>query len=82
MRTIERNIVSALLETGDGRLFQAKKNKNDGGVYQDCWHIPGGGIEEGEDILTAIQREIKEETGLEISKDKFVLIDDLGKMYN
>ena len=33
---------------------------------KDIWMVPGGGIEEGEDTLTASIREVMEETGLEI----------------
>lgn len=43
------------------------KDVNKGGVYTDCWHIPGGGIEEGEDKNSALMREVKEETGIDIS---------------
>ena len=35
----------------------------DGKTY---WVFPGGGVEEGEDYDTAIQREMQEETGLEV----------------
>lgn len=39
------------------------------------WALVGGGVEEGEEPIEAVQREIKEETGLEIDnfKEKFVL---------
>lgn len=41
MREIERQIVSALIFSKDGKLFQGMKDPNKGGVYSDCWHIPG-----------------------------------------
>ncbi len=55
------------------------KNPNKGGVYADCWHIPGGGIEEGEDKIKALKREISEEVGIDISLFKIDLIDNKGK---
>ncbi len=36
---------------------------NNGREY---WIFPGGGVEEGENIETALKREVKEETGFEI----------------
>jgi len=64
MRKIKRDSVSALIFTKDGKLFQGMKDPAKGGVYADCWHIPGGGIDEGEDKRTALIREIQEETGI------------------
>jgi 8-oxo-dGTP pyrophosphatase MutT (NUDIX family) len=55
------------------------KDRTKGGVYSDCWHIPGGGIEINEDKIDALKREIKEETGIDISALKIDLIDDKGK---
>lgn len=55
-----------------------QKNPHDGGVYTDCWHIPGGGIEDGENQTAALGREIKEEVGLDIKNHSILLIDDVG----
>lgn len=32
----------------------------------DCWDPPGGRAEEGEDLVSAVVREVREETGLEV----------------
>lgn len=74
MREIERTIVSALIFSKDGKLLMGKKDPAKGGVYSDCWHIPGGGIDEGENLEQALQREIKEEVGIDVSPYHPVLI--------
>ena len=79
MREIERNIVSALIFSKDGKLFQGMKDSRKGGVYSDCWHIPGGGIEAGESNEAALKREILEEAGIDVSGYKIVLVDDTGR---
>jgi 8-oxo-dGTP pyrophosphatase MutT (NUDIX family) len=79
MRSITRNIVSALIFSKDGKLFQGMKDPKDGGVYADCWHIPGGGIDDGEEKILALIREIKEETGIDISTSSIELVDDSGR---
>lgn len=78
MRTIHRDIVSALILSKDGKLFQGKKDPSRGGVYADCWHIPGGGIDEGEEKVDALIREIREEAGIDISAYPIELVDDIG----
>lgn len=49
--------VKALIEDKDNRFLLAKET--DG-----TWDFPGGGLEFGEDIQTALQREVQEELGL------------------
>ncbi len=79
MKTIYRDIVSALIFSSDGKLFMGMKDPSKGGVYADCWHIPGGGVDEGEAKHEALERELKEEVGLEIDPKNFKLIDDVGE---
>lgn len=65
MRTIQRNIAGGVLVSKDGKIFLAQHKV--GGVYQNCWLIPGGGVEEGETTEQALVREMMEETGIDIS---------------
>lgn len=78
MHKIQRDIVSALIFSKDNKLFQGMKDPQKGGVYLDCWHIPGGGVEEGEDKKKALIREVAEETGIDIAPYKIELMDDSG----
>jgi len=52
----------AVLVTKKDRLLLVKRM----GSYRDMWCIPCGYVEWGEDIRMAAQREIREETGLEV----------------
>ncbi|MBI3114568.1 MAG: NUDIX hydrolase [Candidatus Harrisonbacteria bacterium] len=77
MRTIHRDIVGALIFSRDGKLLQALKDPKGGGVYPiECWHIPGGGVEEGETKEAALVREVREETGIDIAPYTIELLDD------
>lgn len=77
MREINREIVSALIFSSDNKLLMGKKDPNKGGVYSDCWHIPGGGVNQNEEMEDALQREVLEETGLVAEKIK--LVDNIGR---
>ena len=79
MRTIQRDIVTGLIFSKDGKLLQARKNPKGGGVYADCWHIPGGGSEAGESLEQALTREMREEVGLDLSVLTITLVDDIGR---
>ncbi|NET01656.1 MAG: NUDIX hydrolase [Sphaerospermopsis sp. SIO1G2] len=46
----------------DGRIVLVRRS-DDG-----CWSLPGGMIDWGEDVPTAVKRELMEETGLELFK--------------
>lgn len=74
MREIQRTIVSALIFSQDGKLLMGRKDPAKGGVYPDCWHIPGGGVDAGETMEKALCREVREETGLDISAYKLSAI--------
>lgn len=44
----------------DGKYLLVRQKSNNGMF----WCLPGGGIEEGEDIISALERELVEETGI------------------
>lgn len=61
--------VSAIVVDHEGRLLLARRAfEPDAGL----WDTPGGFLEEGEDPLAALRRELSEETGLEIEPGSFL----------
>lgn len=57
MRT--RIVVTALIKSGNKYVFIKKKG-------EDMYHLPGGAVEENEDVIEALKREVLEECGIEI----------------
>jgi len=55
----------AVLVSKDGKALVMRK-------YHGIVDLPGGKVESGEDLYTALQREIEEETGLSTKKFDFV----------
>lgn len=76
MRTIQRDIASAVLMSKDGKIFLAKKAG--AAVFEGTWTIPGGGIEDGETKEQAMAREVREETDIDVSGTHAELV-DVGK---
>lgn len=59
--------VVGIIRNQKGEVLLCKMPLNRG-VYPGQWAIPGGGIEEGETMLKALEREIREEVGLTLKK--------------
>jgi 8-oxo-dGTP pyrophosphatase MutT (NUDIX family) len=51
----------AMVIDGTGRIFLIKHS------YVDGWHMPGGGVETGETLLTALARELAEEGNIQLT---------------
>lgn len=49
----------------DGNLLLVKRSSNDR-HYPGFWEVPGGKIDEGQDLESSLEREVMEETGLEV----------------
>lgn len=58
------NFTGACITNENGELLLQRRSRND-----EIWGLPGGCIEIGESVKEAAIREIKEETGLEVSID-------------
>lgn len=74
MRTIQRRIVAGVIISKDNKILMGKKDPTKGGVWTDCWHIPGGGKDKDETDLQALTREVKEESGIDIATANIKLI--------
>jgi ADP-ribose pyrophosphatase YjhB (NUDIX family) len=63
--------VGGLVFRGDGKALFVRTAK-----WSGTWGVPGGKIEYGEPSEVAFAREIREETGLEVSDVRFALLQD------
>jgi phosphoglycolate phosphatase-like HAD superfamily hydrolase/ADP-ribose pyrophosphatase YjhB (NUDIX family) len=63
--------VGALIFNATGEVLMVRTDK-----WSGLWGIPGGKIKWGETSEDALRREIREETALEITQIKFILVQD------
>ena len=68
-----RNGVGIIVLNKNNQVFVGKRKDNPG----DKWQMPQGGVDEGEDYITAMKRELVEETGISSIK----VIKELEKIY-
>jgi len=59
-------VVAAVLTQPDGRVLLAQRPP--GKVYAGYWEFPGGKVEPGESLDTALARELQEELGIVVSR--------------
>lgn len=63
--------VGALVANSSGRVLIVKTTK-----WKGEWGVPGGKVEWGETLESALLREFKEEVGLDLSKVRFGLLQE------
>lgn len=66
-------LVAGIIQDQQGRILVSQRAL-DSKVYPGKWQIPGGKVEPGEAVLTALKREVKEETDLKITAINNLLI--------
>jgi 8-oxo-dGTP pyrophosphatase MutT (NUDIX family) len=64
--------VRAIVRSEDGRFLLVRH------TYTPGWHFPGGGVEKGETTLAAVEKELRQETGLRLEGRPVLL----GIFYN
>lgn len=57
-----RLVVGALIADEQGRIYVQRRSE-DRALFPGCWDLVGGHVEAGEDLMTALEREVLEETG-------------------
>lgn len=70
-RTVTVVAAGILLDTENRYLLGQRP---EGKPYAGYWEVPGGKVEEGETIFQALQRELQEELGIEISSSEELTI--------
>ncbi len=70
-----RVIVVPILVDGEGRILLCRMAAGRG-VFPGQWALPGGGVEAGERIDTALRREAREELGIELASAEPLLFKD------
>lgn len=63
--------VKALVKDHDGKCLLIRRSR-DSKHFAGKWDMPGGKVDEGEDIGVALCREVREETGLNVKIDKII----------
>ena len=58
--------VGAVILDDNDKILLVKHKKERGGYWQGKWICPGGALELGEEIKEGIEREVREETNLQI----------------
>lgn len=62
----DRNIARAIVYDENGQFYFVRAERDDDFGKATLIETAGGGVEDGEDLLTAIQRELKEELGVQV----------------
>lgn len=67
-----RVVVGALLVDEGGRIYVQRRSRTRA-LFPGCWDIVGGHVEEGESVLAALRREVREETGWTLTDTSMVV---------
>jgi 8-oxo-dGTP diphosphatase len=65
--------VGAIISNSNGQVLLVKRKDNDSFIPS-VWEIPGGGVDPGETLQQAVEREVAEETGLSLSAEGYSVV--------
>lgn len=68
-------LAAFIIPVQDRRVLLARMN-----YAPDAWDLPGGMVEPGEGIDDAARREVREETGLDVTTEQLVAVGDHGSL--
>lgn len=77
MEREEFKVLMTGLVTFQGRVLLGKKIEKEGHPVSGEWHIPGGFLEEGEELDEALRRELREEADLEVEVHQIICANKL-----
>lgn len=75
MKEFQQVAVSGFILNEKGEILMVKRADDDD-FLPGYWEVPGGGTDFGEHPLLAVEREIKEETGLDVEVGEPFHVDD------
>jgi len=64
-----------IIHDNDGRILLVKRSADDS-YNPGLWELPGGKLDIGQDLSTALQREVEEETGLDVESQSPIVYSD------
>jgi 8-oxo-dGTP pyrophosphatase MutT (NUDIX family) len=67
---VERRVVRLVVLDARGAVLLLHIRDVSNPEFGTCWELPGGGMEDGESYVDAAIRELREETGINISPDR------------
>lgn len=72
MADVRIRVSAYALALEEGRLLLARLSESSPVFAPGLWHLPGGGIDPGEQPVEALARELREETGRELADARLV----------
>jgi len=66
--------VAAIIKSDEGKILLTRRNVE---PFKGQWCLPGGHIDQNENVKDAVVREVKEETGLDFEGEFFDYFDEI-----